>query len=89
MNGAREPSLGELADDLHGIRQDLGKLVERIDLTYVRRDVFDLEFHHLATRVVELEGKLSWAVRTAIAGALLPILVVVITTLIIANGGPR
>lgn len=85
----REPSLGELADDLHGIREDLSKLVERIDLIYVRRDVYDLELHHFADRLEVLEGKLSWAVRTAVAGALLPILVVVITTLIIANGGPR
>ena len=85
---AREPTLGELADDLREIRDDLRALPDRLDATYVRRDVYELRIAHLEERQEATDARLTWIGRTAITGVLLPIVVAVVLIVVRAIGVP-
>lgn len=86
----REPSAGELAEDIHEIKELLKGLPDELDKTYVRRDVnhermvaVDARFQTVETRVFVLEGRSTWIGRAAITGLLMPILVSVIVGIIL------
>lgn len=95
---AREPTLGEVADDLRELRDAVDKngdelrravdrLTEQIAETYVRKDVYEARHGTLIDRVAKVEERQTWSTRTAVTALLLPILVAVIVALVLTGGG--
>lgn len=94
---SREPTLGEIAEDLSEIKSILSNLPDHIARTYVRQDVYNARHDALRAavdsaqlsmtkRIEELEASLKWAWRTAVTGLMLPMIVAVLTALIVALG---
>ncbi len=83
----REPSLGELADDIHEMQRDLRSLRDVLERTYVRQDVYEAQSVTRDGRIAAIEDTLKWVARVAVSSLLLPLLVALAAYLLI--GGPR
>ena len=83
----REPTLGEIAEDLRDLMRSVDRLTETVERTYVRLDVYRAEQTGIVERVRRMEDRLTWVGRAAVTGLLLPILVAVILALILTGGG--
>lgn len=83
----REPSLGELADDIHEMRAEFHALRQVLEDRYVRQDVYEAHRSARDARITAIEGTLKWVSRVAVSSFLLPLLVALAVYLII--GGPR
>lgn len=82
----REPSTSEIAEDLREIRAGIDRLIDTVERTYVRLDVYRAEQASLELRVGRVEERNQWLARVAVSGLALPILVAVILGLIVAGG---
>lgn len=81
----REPSLGELADDIHEMRADVHALRGVLERTYLRLDVYEAHRQARDTRLAALEARAMRATQYAIGGLLMPILAAVVVYLLIGG----
>lgn len=94
MPSEREPSLGEVAENLRDLRRSIEALTTMISSTYVRQDVYRAEQGLSMERITAINGRVeqveerhTWISRTAIAALLLPIMVSIVVTLLLTLGG--
>lgn len=98
MPSGRVPDPAELADDLaeikaaveRGARETsdaIRRLSERIETTYIRRDVYEARHAILQEKVTKVEERHTWVGRTALAALFLPILVSIVAAIVL--GGLR
>jgi hypothetical protein len=87
----REVSTAELAEDVKNLtaaverfNDTIEKLTERIEGTYLRKDVYEIAHSQLVTQVAAMDGRLSWASRAAITGVLFPIVAGIVAVLIVS-----
>lgn len=94
-----EPTLGEISKDLRALKKEsaedmddlkksLARLVDAVERTYVRLDVYRAEQESVQRRVDRVEERLTWVSRAAVTGLLLPALVTLILALFMAGGPP-
>lgn len=95
----RDPSPGELADDLAELKAMLAALTAKIDsLPYLRVDVYEarhtslrdqiaLQLADYERRMKQLEDRSTWVARAAITGVLLPVIVALVVGVLLAGGG--
>lgn len=96
----REWSLAELAEDLAETRDELradskatrariDELIQTIDRTYMRQDVYQAKHEALVVKVDKIEDRHTWLSRTAITALILPIVVGVFLAIMLSTGaGP-
>lgn len=84
----REPTLGEISDDVHEIKSSLNKLIESIERTYVRLDVYQVQHGVIDKRVSAIEDRDKWVARLLVASLLLPIVVGAVLAFVVGQGGP-
>jgi outer membrane murein-binding lipoprotein Lpp len=77
--GGREPTIGELAEDIQDLTAVVRELVDRMERTYVRIDVYQAQQDAVRAEQARQASSIQWATRTAVSALLLPILVTVIT----------
>lgn len=83
----REPTLGELADDIHEIKSLLqGGTFVRQDVYHAHRDAAEHAAREHEVRLVALDGRLTWAFRTAVVSLALPLLVAAVLFLVFGGG---
>jgi hypothetical protein len=90
----REPTLGEVADDLRELREwmategketraALDRLTNQVASTYVRQDVYLAEQTAIKGRVAAVEERNQWLARTALTALALPIIVGVVVAVLL------
>lgn len=82
----REPSLGELADDIHDMKTEVHALRALLEKTYVRQDVYEAHRSARDVRIANIEGTLKWVSRVAVSSFLLPLLVALAVYIILGGG---
>lgn len=98
MSTGRIPEPAELADDLAEIKRAvergarethdaIERLSNRIESTYVRRDVYEARHQTLVEKVTKVEERHTWVSRTAMAALFLPIVVSIVAAIVL--GGLR
>lgn len=92
----REPTLGEIWDDLQEMKASIGELSSKIDRTYVRQDVYAAEQaarngerRTLEARVGRVEERFTWIARTALTALVLPILSSTLLIILMETGKIR
>lgn len=85
--GEREPTLGEVAEDIAGLRDDLKTFREQVvskDVYTAHREADDSKREHLAFRLAVVEERMTATGRLAWSGLILPILAMVIGAIFVA-----
>lgn len=83
-------TLGELARSIASLEgridKQFGAVHHRLDnLTFVPREVYEVERKQLLARIVELEEAKKWTNRTIVVSLLLPCLVALVVALVVAR----
>lgn len=84
----RQPSLGEIADDIAEIKNLLNQSYVRKDLYEAKHDALnrrvDSAIKNIADDVADINRRMSWVARAAVASLLFPILTGVTVAIIVA-----
>lgn len=78
-------TLGEVVRRLDDITRQLAGLADRLDETYLRKDVYEVKHVNLRHDVDEILEQQQWNRRLAVSGIVLPVLATVIAALILAS----
>lgn len=81
----REITIGELSEDVRALTAAIERLNERIETTYVRKDVYEIGHKQMETDIAGIDGRLTWASRTAIGALLFPLLVIIVAALVLGK----